>query len=384
MSEEADVLAALDRWRERPAALATVVGVEGSTYRTAGARMVVPLDGEPVGTISGGCLEPAVLEEARRVVAEDAPRLVCYDLTGEEEALVGWKLGCQGRMEVLIEPLGSTGPLLEAALRVREEGVTRALVTALEVAGSASGARCVVDADGGLTGSLGDPALDIEAASAARDVLRTGGARQHRLASGDRVLIEALEPPLHLVVCGAGEDARPVVEFAARLGWRVEVVDHRKAWLRADRFPAAVRTIPVSTADALAEWVRIDERSSVLLITHDYQRDKQLLRALLPGPAAYIGIVGPRARRRRLLDELEAEGLHVDDAMRRRLHGPAGLDLGAEGPEEIAWSIVAEILAVSRGRSGTSLRSVASRTTLGQSKHLEQLQGVGRGSDSGT
>ncbi|MGH9379059.1 MAG: XdhC family protein [Thermoanaerobaculia bacterium] len=356
MGERDDILHALERWHGRSAALATVVGAEGSTYRREGARMVVPIEGEPVGTISGGCLEPEVVEEARRVVADGVPRLVRYDLTGEEEALVGWKLGCQGRMELLIEPLDRAAPLLAAARRVHEEGISLALVTALELGGRVSGARWIVDPDGTLSGSAGDPAGDVELTDVARRALASSVSGQQQLSNGDRVFIEVLDPPFHLVVCGAGEDARPVVELAARLGWRVEVLDHREALLTGDRFPSAARRIPVATADTLSDRVKIGSRSSVLLITHDYQRDKQLLRHLLPGPAPYVGIVGPRTRRRRLLDELAAEGLRIDDTMRCRVYGPAGLDLGAEGPEEIAWSVIAEILAVSRGRAGGSLR----------------------------
>ncbi|MFM8999702.1 MAG: XdhC family protein, partial [Actinomycetota bacterium] len=174
--------------------------------------------------------------------------------------------------------------------------------------------------------------------------------------AGRRAFVEVLEPALRLVVCGAGHDAIPVVAGGAALGWNVVVVDDRPAFLTHERFPGASAFVAVERPDQVAALAPLDARTFVLLMSHAFLRDKDYLRALLGTPVRAITMLGPTPRTRRMLDELRSEGVAIGPEDEERIHGPAGLDLGAEGPEEIATAIVAEIVAVRRGRRGGFLR----------------------------
>ena len=350
MSELDDVLAALADSGGADAALATIVGVRGSTYRREGARLVVPAaEGAPtVGNISGGCLEGDVINSAREVLASGRPQLLHFDLTADDEAVWGWGLGCNGAIDVFVEPAWGAAAFVAAMATARAEQRPLAMVTA--VSGAEAGARLLVHEDGRYDGSLGE-----EVAAQARDAIAAGRSRSYTTTDGVRVFVEVLTPPTRLVVCGAGHDAIPLVEFGARLGWQVEVVDDRAALLVVDRFPQAsrfIRTDPARAADAVGP----DERMCVVVMSHNFLRDKDYLKSFLGTPVGYFGMLGPRARLDRLVGELRAEGVEVDAADLERVHGPAGLDIGAEGPEQIAWSIVAEILAARSGTGGGSLR----------------------------
>ena len=355
MSELDDVLAALAGGGEG-LALATVVGVRGSTYRREGARLVVPAaEGAPtVGNISGGCLEGEVANSAREVLATGRPQLLHFDLTADDEAVWGWGLGCNGAIEVLVEPAARAAPFVSAMAAARARQRPLVLATVLEGASLAS--RLVVHPDGRREGTVGDAAIDDDVARLAAEALIAGHSRTAATPGGVRVFLEVLAPPPRLVVCGAGHDAIPLVEFGARLGWQVEVVDDRAALLVADRFPQAARFIRTAPGRA-AEEVAPDGRTCVVVMSHNFLRDKDYLESFLGTPLAYLGMLGPRARLERLVAELRAEAVEVDAAELARVYGPAGLDVGAEGPEEIAWAIVAEILAVRNGAAGGSLRN---------------------------
>lgn len=388
VSELLDVLRAIEEGRDRgePMALATVVGVKGSTYRREGARLLVPAEGRPVGTISGGCLEGEVREVAAEVMRQDRPRLLRFDLTADDEAVWGWGLGCNGVVDVFVEPAGRAAEMAGALRRAVDERRELVATTVLgpdhdvpgdpdgrdghsagggdgHRAGGAAGglpegiepgARMLVHPGGGTEGSLGHPGLDAEAAGlalAALDAERSGTAGVR----GVRIFLEVLTPPIRLLVCGAGHDARPLVRFAADLGWRVEVADDREAFLKPSRFPEAagfVRTEPAAAATAAG----VDGRTHVVVMSHNFLRDRDYLRSFLGSPAPYIGMLGPNARLVRILDSLRQEGFEPDPADLQAVHGPAGLDLGAEGPEEVAWAITGEILAIHNGRAGGFLR----------------------------
>lgn len=348
MSELDDVLSALETAGD-DVALATIVAVRGSTYRREGARLVVPAEGPAVGNISGGCLEGDVADTAREVVASGRPQVLHFDLTADDEAVWGWGLGCNGAIDVLVEPAANARPFVAALRAAAAEHRAIALVTVVD--GPGTGARLIVHPDGRTEGDLGEGAR-----TAGLDALAAGRSRTVNLDDGVTVFVEVLEPPLRLIVCGAGHDAIPVVEFGARLGWRVDVVDDRRAMLNAQRFPQAtglVHAQPAAAADAVAA----DERTCVVIMSHNFLRDAAYLRSFLGGNAAYIGVLGPATRLQRLLDTLAREGFTPPAAEDlARVHGPAGLDVGAEGPEEIAWAIVAEILAVHRRAGAGFLR----------------------------
>jgi xanthine/CO dehydrogenase XdhC/CoxF family maturation factor len=362
VSEITDVLAAIESMsaQGQKMALATIVAVRGSTYRRPGARLLVPEEGAPIGNISGGCLEGDVADMARVVMDEGTARLAGWDLTADDDAVWGLGLGCNGAIEVFIEPAEEAAMVAGALRAALEEARPICVITVIESEddGVEPGARIVVrpNPDAEPDGSLGSTSLDAEAVASARELLAAERSEVRTLTGGVRAFIEVLEPPLRLLVCGAGHDAIPLTRAAAGLGWNAIVVDDRIGFLTAERYPHAGGFVHVESPELTAKTIRIDAHTFAVVMTHNFLRDKEYLRSLLDSPAAYIGMLGPAARTERLLMELRDEGVTVTDEDRARIHGPAGLDLGAEGPEEIAQSIVAEIVAVRRARGGGFLK----------------------------
>ncbi|HEX8556570.1 MAG TPA: XdhC family protein [Pyrinomonadaceae bacterium] len=355
-------------------ALATIVSVEGSSYRRPGARMLVCEGGASTGTISAGCLEGDVVEHAGRVMAAGAAKLVEYDTasTGEEMAW-GLGLGCNGVVRVLVEPLAPGSLYVEALRRSCEAQADAAPVSVATVyqhtprgaARAASrvktGARLLIRGD---ADALREGLSEAAAATLEREVraLLHGGATPgaHTFdvdGASVKVFVETLLPPARLVVFGAGQDALPVVELARDLGWRTEVVDPQCRPATLTRFAAADR-VTLARPEEVASRVSIKPRTLTLLMSHNYAHDLALLGFLLASPARYIGVMGPRKRTERMLGELAAteEPLRLEGAGLARLHSPAGLDIGANTPAEIALSIVAEMRAVLEGRRGGMLR----------------------------
>jgi xanthine dehydrogenase accessory factor len=291
------------------------------------------------------------------VLREGRARLAGWDLTADDDAVWGLGLGCNGAIEVFIEPAERAAEVagaLRAALE-EERPISVVTVVASSRDGVGPGSRLVVRPGGDAEGSLGDPALDVAAVDAALTGLRDERSEVRELAPGVRAFVEVLEPPLRLVICGAGHDAIPLVRTASVLGWNVVVVDDRPAFLSPERLPEARALVPVDGPALAAKAAGVDDRTFAVVMTHNFLKDRGYVRSLLAAPAPYVGILGPGARTERLLSELREEGVDVDGA-RGRIHGPAGLDLGAEGPEEIAQAIVAEIVAVTRRRRGGFLR----------------------------
>ena len=361
MSEITDVLTAIGSLAAsgQRMALATIVAVRGSTYRRPGARLLVPEEGAPIGNISGGCLEGDVADMARLVMEEGRARLAGWDLTADDDAVWGLGLGCNGAIEVFIEPADRAVEAARALRTALEEERPISLVTVIgstEPEAIAPGARLIVMPDGAVDGSLGRSDVDAEAIAAARELLMTERSEIRTLAEGVRAFVEILDPPLRLVICGAGHDAVPLVRAASLLGWNVTVVDDRPAFLNRERFPEAHGFASVDDPSEVAAAVTVDARTFVVVMTHNFLRDKAYLRGLLTTDARYVAMLGPAARTQRLLMELEEEGTPITEERRSRIHGPAGLDLGAEGPEEIAQAIIGEIVAVRRGRDGGFLK----------------------------
>ncbi|HEY7564737.1 MAG TPA: XdhC/CoxI family protein [Acidimicrobiia bacterium] len=336
MFESQQILQTVREWNERrvPFALATVVGVRGSTYRGLAARQLMSTDGVSVGTVSGGCLDQDLAKVVDRVVAEGRASLVEFDLTADDEAVWGWGIGCNGATELLVEPARSAIELAAMA-----ETMPAAIIH--DLSGENLGCHRPVE--------LGDPEWGQTVASA-----RAAGrhARVHQ--SGQSYLIEVLSGPPRLVVCGAGHDAVPLVKLAADLGFEVTVVDDRRQFLAAERFPEAALLVHCRPAD-LASRVPLDQATSIVIMSHNYVRDLAFLGATRGSEVAYVGCLGPGERLERMLKDLAADGVVFDPDELARLHGPAGLDLGAEGPFEIAWSVLAEVMATRRHASGGSL-----------------------------
>jgi xanthine/CO dehydrogenase XdhC/CoxF family maturation factor len=358
VSELTDVLQAIESLSARgeKLALATIVAVRGSTYRRPGARLLVPEEGELVGNISGGCLENDVADVAKIVMHEGMARIVSFDLTADDDAVWGWGLGCNGAFELFVEPADKTAEVAGALRMALEEEHPICMITVLEssVEQIAQGDRMLVRPDGSTEHALG-PVSD-EAREAALELLAEERSEIRDLAEGVRAFVEVLEPPLRLLICGAGHDAAPLVRQAAALGWNPIVVDDRPEFLNRDRFPEAVGFVTVERPDKMAEVAPVDERTHVVVMTHNFLRDKDYVRSLLDSSARFVELLGPRVRTERLFAELREEGLDLTEETLARFRTPAGLDLGAEGPEEIAAAICAEIVAVRRGRGAGFLK----------------------------
>lgn len=360
MSEITDVLEAIESLEAQGQrmALATIVAVRGSTYRRPGARLLVPEEGAPIGNLSGGCLEGDVADLARVVMDEGRARLAGWDLTADDDDVWGLGLGCNGAIEVFIEPAERAAAVTHALREALEQERSICVVTALEsgVGGVEPGARLVARPDGSVDGTLGDADADAEATVAAKELLATGRSEIRTFAGSVRSFVEVLEAPLRLVLCGAGHDAIPLVRTAAAIGWHAVVVDDRPAFLTEERYPQAHAFVRVGEPAQVDIAAPLDQRTFAVVMSHNYLRDRDYLRGLLRTDVGYIGMLGPAARTQRILMDLAEEGMEITDEQRSRIHGPAGLDLGAEGPDEIAQAIVAEIVAVRHGRGGGFLK----------------------------
>jgi len=343
--------------------LATVVRVTGSSYGGVGARMLVHSDGSTVGLVSGGCLESDLAEHARRVHATGHAEIVTYDTREDDDAPWGLGLGCNGLIEVLLEPIPphrgrDVAALIDRALAGDEPAV---IATVMRTTGAAAGAP-EVGAHALLNDRGVEPIGDWGTGSA------LAGAEQHldeALAAGRRgivreigaveVAFEVVMPAVRLLVCGTGPDAAPVARFASELGWDVTVVDHRPlTGPHAARFPGA-RVVECAEALRLAEVLPLGPRIAAVVMSHSFPRDRDYVQALLAASAGYVGVLGPRARTERILAELATLGV-AHQVAGDRFFAPVGMDIGGEGPDAIALSIIAQISAVTSGRGGGHLR----------------------------
>jgi xanthine dehydrogenase accessory factor len=312
--------------------LATLVTTAGSTYRKPGARMLITAGGKHVGLLSGGCLEADLGIHAQQVLESGVPRAVEYDMRGPDDILFGIGAGCEGAMRVLLEPAGpgsvAADSLANAGQRTRQ-GQATSLVAVHES----------TDLDLGtydVSASL--PAVLL---TALRQTLTERASRQvdfEHLGRRTRAFVQYLAPPPHLLICGAGPDAQPVVNAALALGWRVSVVDHRPAYALAERFPGA--RVLRTDARRLRSVVSVDQCHAAVVMSHHLPSDIAYLTELAAaGLPAYVGLLGPAARRQRIAHELGAMAVEL----RARLHSPVGLDIGAVTPEGIALAIVSQI-----------------------------------------
>lgn len=329
-----------------PAVLATIVATAGSTYRKAGARMLLYADRSHVGLLSGGCLEGDLAEHAADVLARGRARAVEYDLRGPDDALFGIGAGCEGAMRVLLEPASPGTPAAAALEHAREcarRGTPVTLVAVHDSDGLALGTR---DPRLPLTPELAALAARAEAERRAQ-VLDTRAPGT----GGLRAYADWVAPPPRVLVCGGGDDAIPLVAGLVALGWTVIVTDHRPRYASAQRF-AGARVI-CADAEQLAATVDLGSCHAALVMSHHLTADGHYLAALSTAASPrYVGLLGPRARRERLLAGA-AGGAPLADGLRGRLRGPVGLDLGARSPEAIALSIVAELHAWLAGARAT-------------------------------
>jgi xanthine dehydrogenase accessory factor len=342
--ETAEILARLAELKAagRRAALATVVNIVGSAYRRPGAKFLIEETGDTLGSVSGGCLEADVREVAQEVMATGKPSLRHYSTGADEDIVWGLGLGCNGLVDVFVET-ATEGPLADRAGELREllAGDSPVAVLTVVDGGENAGATLVLGPDGTVRGSLGSADLDRLGAERAVDLVPTRRSSLQTLA-GRGVFVEVLPPPPHLLVCGAGDDARPLVAYAADAGFRVTVIDHRPALLAPDWFPQASRLVLARPEEAGIDLPPI-ARSLAVVKTHSLAQDREWARRLLAAGVPYVGMLGPHARTESILREIGTDG-------EGRVFGPVGLDLGADGPRQVALAIVAELLAFIAGR----------------------------------
>jgi xanthine dehydrogenase accessory factor len=354
-----DLLPTLREWSENDplVAVATVVGTSGSTPRPIGARLLVSRDGRMAGSVSGGCLEAAVVLEAQATIEGDAPpRLLHYGISDE----MGWAVGlsCGGEVDIFVETLESDGsdPVIEAVRAAIETSRPVALLTALD--GEQAGSRAAATAGGGLVGSLG-AASAATTIAAARPRLASGLPGVEEIA-GTRVFVDPIVPAPQLVVIGAVHIAIPLVTMAVAAGFTVSVVDPRTAFNNAERIPNADRLVAAWPDEAMPGF-DLGPRDAAVCLAHDPKFEDPALTALLRTETGYIGAIGSRGTHAKRVVRLHEAGF--DDAEIARIHSPVGLNLGAATPEEIAIAILAEIVAVRRGRNAGSMSAAPATAT---------------------
>ncbi len=332
-------------------ALATVVDVEGSSYRRTGARMLILQNGHWTGTISGGCLEGNALRRAREVMRTQIPQLATYDTRTDDDAkALGASLGCNGIIQVWIEPM--------TAVVVEGLHILQAAFLGHVAAWFARPLKMDAGAPFSLMG-------EQDAGWSMSIPLRyEEGLQSHLLADGEVLFaVEQVQPALRLLIFGGGDDARPLCQLAAQMGWRVTVTDDCKAKALPLRFPEAEHVLQLDRNIA-ADALQPNAYTAAVLLSHNYAYDLAIVAGLLPFALPYIGILGPRKRFERM--DAELGGLLRDLAA---VHAPIGLDIGAQTPFEIALAIVTEVQAVLAARPAGFLKARESYI-----HHRKQLQ----------
>ncbi|MFD9007121.1 XdhC family protein [Streptomyces sp. NPDC059582] len=353
-----DILPVLNGWYGAgvPFGLATVVAVSRSAPRDPGAAMAVGPDDQVVGSVSGGCVEGAVFELAREVVASGEARLETFGYDDADAFAVG--LTCGGELTVLLRPVS---PALDPAFGAVAESVAagRPVTVATVVDGPAPRGACLAVWPDRVRGTLGTPGLDAAVTADARGGLALGATGvRHYGPSGERredavrVFLHSFAPPPRMLVFGAIDYAAAVARIGDFLGYRVTVCDARPAFATPQRFPAGVEVV-VDWPHRYLRGTETDERTVICVLTHDPKFDVPLLEEALRRPAAYVGAMGSRRTHDDRMRRLVEAGL--TERERSRLRSPVGLDLGARTPEEVAVSVAAEIVAVRWGGSGVPL-----------------------------
>lgn len=367
----------------RQTALATLVHVEGSSYRRPGARMLIEENGQMTGAISGGCLEGDALTEALLVIAKKESRIVTYDTMDDDDAKFGLGLGCNGVIQVLIEPIDADDPqnpiqYLKAVTEKRQKAVLVTLFSLRQKHQPQYGTCLLLKEDTTLTSNV--PILQNVLSEDAKEVMKKQNSCFKNYLFGDHNLtafIEMINPPVSIVLIGAGNDVIPLVEMAKILGWETTVVDGRHSYAKKKRFMSACQVI-VSKPENVLRQLNIDEQTVFLLMTHNYNYDIAMLRQLLQMNVTYIGMLGPKTKRKRMLDELSEEGLQLTEKQLSVLHSPVGLDIGAETSEEIALSILAEIKGFFTGGKTQSLRDMEEEIHPRSSTIIERVNLVSK------
>ncbi len=357
-----DIIKAYDNCRAAgiKTALVTVVHVLGSSYRGPGARMLIDARGNLTDAISGGCLEGDALRKALSAIAQNKNRLVTYDTNNEDDAAFGAQLGCAGIIQVLFEPIdyANANNPIELLKKISADRKETVLMTFFNVENKNAlqlGTRFLMDGS-------------IEKGIANNEKLRNDAARCLKLKKSSfktfdfenvttTVFFEFIPPPIALYIFGAGNDAIPLVQMSEILGWEVHITDGRGSHAKAERFGSTCSINIIGFQNIHNSDIQIDEQTAIVLMTHNYSYDLAMLRLLLTKKVKYIGILGPKKKLDRILENLRSEGIVLTRAQRKSIYAPIGLDIGAETPEDIALSIVSEIKTVFSKTKGSFLKN---------------------------
>ncbi len=320
-----DLQAICRAWTEAPAGqnlvLATVIGTTGSVYRRRGARVLLCQEGWLAGSISGGCLEADLIKTAFDRTANGSV-IATFDASSPDDIWFGFGLGCQGTVQVLMEPY--VKPSQEGGLQALEGSMP--LLIDVWKSGKSSRLVCLQKGHGQVEVGFAETVLN-------RD-------------QGEVLYEEMVGPPLSLVIYGAGKDAIPLAEIGYALGWTTTIVDARPAYANRANFPKADRIVTTSWQEEIYQ----ERLSAAVIMTHSFENDRRVLDAICNQDLIYLGILGPKSRAKKLLESIG------NDNLENKIHAPVGLNLGAETPAEIAVSIISEILALTSGASVFSLR----------------------------
>ncbi|BBM82946.1 XdhC family protein [Candidatus Uabimicrobium amorphum] len=348
MKEIHDIIGKIRKIQQR-AVLATVVHIKGSTYRRPGARMLVTESQELVGAISGGCLEEDVRKKSQQVLEENHVQLVTYDMMSDDDIVWGLGLGCNGVVQVLLEPVMANEvprelQFVEDCYQNEKAGFIAMIFEAQRQ--ELVGRKYIYGEDDDIWQKIqkAKPQIFEQNKNSVVEIEIDNVAC--------KVLVESIMPTT-VVVFGAGFDAVPVVEFCKNLGWKVIICDPRETYLNAERFPRADKRI-VAHPKVVDQHLKLQPHHFVIVMTHNYHNDLQVLKQLQSTPVSYIGMLGPKTRTQRIIDEIQEKAQQQVDST--NIFGPIGLDIGSETPEEIATAIIAEILAVKNQRNGGYLR----------------------------
>jgi xanthine dehydrogenase accessory factor len=366
MKEKQDIIKSYDEASAvgKQTALATVVHVEGSSYRRPGARMLVTEKGELTGAISGGCLEGDALRKALLVMSDNRARLVTYDTMDDDDAKLGVGLGCNGIIQILIEPIDPTKQdnpiqLLKKMVSDRKKSIITTLFSLQDRWGVQIG-TCMFYNDNEMTGgNFEDEVLKSALVNDVKSALQNEESSTRNYVSDKTditAFLELINPVVSLVIVGAGNDAMPLVKMGDILGWNVTVMDGRPDYASAQRFASSCQIVVTKPEKALSK-IEIDGQTVFVLMTHNYNYDYAMLKQLVLEKTNYIGVLGPKKKLDRIFDEMKNEGIVLTEEQLSKIYGPVGLDIGAEAPEEIGLSIIAEIKAVLAARAGNSLRN---------------------------
>jgi xanthine dehydrogenase accessory factor len=338
----------------RKAALATVVKVKGSSYRSPGARMLITDDGKWVGSISGGCLEGDALRKARMVMQSNKPITITYDTREESNQNLGIGLGCNGVIDVLIEPIHpeenyNSVTLFESFLQ-KNEPIALATIFSPDFAGE----KLIMNSSGDFTYTVTNQDISNAIREDLAESFETKKS-QAKLYGSTEVFLELIQPVVEVILFGGGFDARPVSAMAKSLGWDVTVTDECISHIAPVFFPFA-DTLSLCKREFIDRDFIITPYTACVLMSHNYEYDRDVLKKLLNSASPYIGILGPRKRFDKMVEEFKKEGIELSAEAQHRIHSPIGLDIGAETPDEIAISIIAEIQGTFANRSGGFLK----------------------------